>query len=165
MAPGYATNDKSGVPLVMQLKKRLYGLRQSPKNWFGMVDVELNVIVFRLLKSDPCVYIYEDETGFIILTLCMDYVLLLSASKSLLNKLKKQLMDRFKMSDMSDVSRTLGMTVTRDRKKEVITISQKDYTEDVVQRYGIEGSNPAYTPGIGPELSLNQPEKKLLNEE
>ena len=30
----------------------------------------------------------------------------------------------------------------------------------------MEGSNPTYTLGIGPELSLNQPEeKKLLNEE
>ena len=32
MAPGYETCDKSGVPLVIKLKKGLYGLRQSPKN-------------------------------------------------------------------------------------------------------------------------------------
>ena len=30
MAPGYETNDETGVPLVMKLKKSLYGLRQSP---------------------------------------------------------------------------------------------------------------------------------------
>ena len=30
MAPGYETNNEIGVPLVMKLKKSLYGLRQSP---------------------------------------------------------------------------------------------------------------------------------------
>ena len=29
----------------------------------------------------------------------------------------------------------------------------------------MNGRNVAYTPGVGPELSLNQPEDKLLNEE
>ena len=32
MAPGYEIVDISGVPLVMKLKKSLYGLRQSPNN-------------------------------------------------------------------------------------------------------------------------------------
>ena len=66
---------------------------------------------------------------------------------------------------MGEVSRTFGMNVTRDRDKGSITISQKDYKGDVVQRYGMEGCNPAYAPEVGPKLSLNQPEEKLLNEE
>ena len=109
------------------------------------MDVEFAVIGFRPLKSDPCVYVYEDATGFVVLTLYID-IMFLSASKSLLNKLKKQLMNRFEMSNMGDVSRILGMNVTHDRKKETITISQKDYTADVVQRYGMKGCNPACTP-------------------
>ena len=65
----------------------------------------------------------------------------LSASKSLLNKLKKQLMNPCEISDMGDVSRILGINVTRDDcEKGAITISQKDYTEDVVQCYGIVDS-------------------------
>ena len=57
-------------------------------------------------------------------------------------------MGRFEMIDIGDVSRTLGMNVTRDREKGAITISHKDYTEHAVQRYGMEGCNPAYTPGV-----------------
>ena len=165
MVPGYDTNDKAGVSLAMKLKKSLYGLRQSPKNWFSTMDVELAVIGFRPLKSDPCVYVYKDETGFVALTLYVDDILFFGASKPLLNKLKKKLMNRFETSDMGDVSRILGMNVTRDREKETITINQKDYTQDVIQCYGMKGCNPAYTPGVGPELSLNQPEENLLNEE
>ena len=69
------------------------------------------------------------------------------------------------MTDTGDVSRVLGMNVARDREEGTITINQKDYTEDIVQRYGMRGCNPAYTPGVGPELSLDQPEENLLNEE
>ena len=35
------------------------------------------------------------------------------------------------------------MSVTRDREKGTITISQKGYTEDVVQPCGMEGCNTA----------------------
>ena len=93
-------------------------------------------------------YIYEDETGFVILTLYEDDIMFLSG-ETLLNKLNQQLMDRFEMSDTGDVSRILNMDVTRDREIGAITINQKDYTEDVVQRYGMEGCNPALIPGVG----------------
>ena len=95
----------------------------------------------------------------------MDYFLLLSANKTLLNKLKKQLMDRLKMSDAGDVSSVVGMNVTCDCEKGSITISQENYTENGVQRYGMEGYNLVYTPEVGSKLSLNQPENKLMHEE
>ena len=76
-----------------------------------------------------------------------------------------QLLNRFEMTGMSDTSRVLAMNVTCDRGEETITINQKDYTEDIVQRYGMQDCNPAYTPGVGPGLSLDQPEENLLNEE
>ena len=156
--PGYERSNESGVPLVMKLKKSL-------KNWFSTMDHHLGKIGFRSLKSEPCVCIYEDENGSAIPTLYVDDVLLLGTNKQLLDKLKKQLMDRFEMTDMGDVSRVLGMNVTRDREEGIITINQKDYTEDIIQRYGMRGFNPAYTPGVGPELPLDQPEENLLNKE
>ena len=55
------------------------------------------------LKSDPYMYSYEDEVGFVILALYVGDLLLLGAYKLLLNKLKNQLMDWFKMTDRSDV--------------------------------------------------------------
>ena len=37
--------------------------------------------------------------------------------------------------------------------------NQNDYTEDIVQRYGMRGCDPTYTPRVGSELSLDQPEE------
>ena len=150
MAPGYETHDKSGVPFRMKLNKSLYGLRQSPKNWFGTMEDRLSNIGFRSLKSDPYVYVFEDKTGTAILTLYVDDILLLGNNKQLLGRLKKQLMDRFKMTDLGDVSKVLGMNFPRDRESRTIPINQKDYTEDILKRYNMTSCNVAFTPGVGP---------------
>ena len=113
MAPGYERSNESVVPFVINLKKSLYGLQQSPNNLFSTMDHNLGKIGFCSLKSDPCVYVYEDENGAAMLTLYVDDVLLLGANNQLLDKLKKQLMNRFEMTDMGNVSRVLGMNVTR----------------------------------------------------
>ena len=165
MAPGYETYDKSGVLFVMKLKKSLYGLRQSPKNWIGTMDDHLSNIGFRSLKSDPCVYVFEDKTGIAIPTLYLDDMLLLGYNKQLLGKLKKKLMDRFEMTDLGDVSKVLGMNVTRDRKNGTITIDRKDYTEDMLERYGTTNCNVVFTPGVGPDISLDQSADRLLDEQ
>ena len=64
--------------------------------------------------SNPCVYVFEDKTGAAILTLYVDDILLLGNNKQLLGKLEKQIMDHFEMTDLGDVSKVLGMNVTRD---------------------------------------------------
>ena len=61
--------------------------------------------------------------------------------------------------------RVLGRNITDDREEGTITIDQKDCTEDIDQRYGMRGCNPAYTPGVRPKLSLYQLEENLLSEE
>ena len=104
-------------------------------------------------------FIYEDGVGFVIVTLYVDDLLLLGANKLLFNTLKKQLMDRFERTGMEDVSRVLGMNVARDCKKGTIIINERDYTEDVIERFSMKGCNPAYTSGVGSE---HQPEEKSL---
>ena len=66
---------------------------------------------------------------------------------------------------MGDVSLVFGMEVTRDRMKGTVTTAQKSYVKSLPTRYGMTNCNPAYTPGAGNELLLNQPEEKLLNKE
>ena len=153
MALGYKRSDEFGVTLVMKLNKNRYGLRQSPrKNWSSTMDHHLGKIGFRFFKPDPYVHVYEDENGSTILTLYVDDALL-DAKMQLLDKLKKKLMDRFEMTDMGDVSRVLGINFTRDHEEGTITINQKYYTEDIVQRYGIGAATPHTTE----EWDLNCP--------
>ena len=101
------------------------------------------------LESGQCIYVFEDDTGFVIFTLYMDDVLLLGANKHLLTTLKKQIIDRHGMTDMGDMSRVLGMNVTRNRTKRTITNDQEDTTEDIAERFGMKGYYSAFKPGAG----------------
>ena len=53
--------------------------------------------------------------------------LLLGGDTPLLKALKSQLMGRFVMTDMGDVSLMLGMQLTGDREANTLTISQEQY--------------------------------------
>ena len=109
---------------MMKLGKSLYGLAQSPGNWFHTIDPVLISIGFVPLKSDTCIYIYERDGIIIILTLYVDDLLVIGGDTQLIEKIKRKLMDQFKMTDMGDVvSLVLGMQVTRDRQGKTLTIS------------------------------------------
>lgn len=41
--------------------------------------------------------------------------------------------------DAGVVSLTLGMTVTRDLEKGTLSITQKDYVHNILERFGMEG--------------------------
>ena len=69
------------------------------------------------------------------------------------------------MMDIGDVSLVLGMGVTRDREKGTVTITQEQYTKSLLERYGMASCNSTYTPRVGKELSLDQPEESLLSKE
>lgn len=165
MPPGFVQKDEDGVPLLMKLRKSLYGLGQSSRNWFVTIDPELIALGFTPLKSDTCVYIYRKKDVIIILTLYVDDLLIVGADIEVIGTIKRKLMQRFKMTDMGDVSLVLGMQVTRDRANCTLSISQEDYTRSILQKFGMADCKPVSTPGAGPELSTNQPESSLLNDE
>ncbi len=162
-APGHDTNDmKTGEPMVMKLKRSLYGLSQSPALWYDTIDVALLGIGFTPTSSDPCVYTHGTDDTFAILTLYVDDILISGNNPGVVKRLKKALMDRFAMTDMGEVSLILGMSVTRNYEKGTLTITQKDYVHNILERYGMLDCNSVHTPGYGPELSEEQPEEKLL---
>ena len=137
MAPEYEEFNNDGVPMVMRLLKSLYGLRQSPRCWYGTVDEHVVEIGFKSLKSDPCVYIYSEGGAIYVLTLYVDDVLLLGKDRKVLERIKRKLMGRFSMTDMGDVSFVLGTEVTRNRTKGTVTIIQENCVKPLLERYGM----------------------------
>ena len=59
--------DRQGAPRV-QLKKSLYGLKQSPRNWFLMISAFLmEKLGFKSTVSDPCLFFRRSRTGRLML--------------------------------------------------------------------------------------------------
>ncbi|CAB1109543.1 unnamed protein product [Ectocarpus sp. CCAP 1310/34] len=163
--PGFEVKDKDGGDLVMQLQKSLYGLAQSPSNWFHTIDPFLVEIGFVPLKSDTCVYLYDHDDVQVYLTLYVDDLLLAGNNSRAISMIKKKLTQRFKMTDMGEVKLVLGMEIKRDRNQGTLTISQEAYSKSILERFGMSECKPTSTPGYGSELSNKQPEDTLLSEE
>ena len=99
--------------MVYKLQRSLYGLAQSPVLWYDTIDGVLVVIGFRPTQSDPCVYTHGSRVTLVILTLYVDDILITGKDSTKVEQ-KKQLKEKFEMTDMEEVSRILGMEVTRD---------------------------------------------------
>ena len=110
------------------------------------------VIGFRPTKSDPCVYTHGSGVTLVILTLYIDDILITGKDATLVEQ-KKELKERFEMTDMGEVSRILGMEVTRDYDEGTFAITQTAYVDNILERFGMQNANAAHTPGYGPELS------------
>ena len=88
---------------VMKLGNSLYGLVQSPQNWWKTIDPKLIETGFVPLKSDFCVYIYNHNNTVAIITLYVDDLLVIGSNVRVIETIKKKLKDNFQMSDPGDV--------------------------------------------------------------
>jgi len=107
--------DKSKVCL---LKKSLYGLNQSSRQWYHW-------FVEFLLKTDflrsgygSCVHILKKgEKVILYLILYVDDILMASSSKDDIEKLKEKLNDEFEMKDLGPTKKVIGTDILRNRDK------------------------------------------------
>ena len=120
--PGFEVKDEDRGDMVMQLEKSLYGLAQSPGNWFNTIDPVLVEISFVELKSDPCVYLYDHNGAKIYLTLYVGDLLLPGNDSNAISMVKGKLQKCFKMADLGEASLVLGMEIKRDREAGTLTI-------------------------------------------
>ncbi|KAJ9543281.1 hypothetical protein OSB04_022988 [Centaurea solstitialis] len=136
--------------LVCRLKKSLYGLKQSPRQWYKRFDTFMTSHNFSRCLYDSCVYIKKCEDGsFVYLLLYVDDMLIASKNKKDIQQVKDQLNAEFEMKDLGEARKILGMEISRDRKACTLTLSQKSYIEKVLKRFNMNGAKAVNTPIAG----------------
>lgn len=125
IALGFVQTNKDCIRYVMDLQRSLYGLAQSPRYWWKTTDPKLIELGFVPLKSDSCTYVYQRNGTTAIITRYVDDLLIIGCDITVVNGTKKNLMEKFKLSDFGDVSLILGIQVSRNRAKGSLTISLK----------------------------------------
>lgn len=132
---------------VCRLKKSLYGLKQSPRQWYKRFDSFMVTHGYKRCEYDCCVYFKIDDDGsLVLLTLYVDDMLVAAKSKQKIKELKNMLNEEFDMKDLGIAKKILGIEIHRDRKMGKLWLSQKKYIEKVLQRFGMLKAKPVATP-------------------
>jgi transposase InsO family protein len=131
---------------VCLLKKSLYGLKQSPRQWYKRFDAFMVHNGFTRSAYDSCVYHGKLGEDSVYLLLYVDDMLIAAKSMSAVNKLKKQLGKEFDMKDLGGARKILGMEITRDRRVGKTVLSQRSYIEKVLHRFNMATAKPVSVP-------------------
>jgi len=121
---------------------------------------------YKRSKYDHCVYLPRLEDGsYIYLLLYVDDMLIAAKSEVEIDRLKAQLSKEFEMKDLGEAKKILSMEINRDREREKLWLSQKQYLQKVLQRFGIhKDTKPVSTP-LAPHLKLSSHLSPTTNEE
>lgn len=129
---------------VCKLNKTLYGLKQAPMEWNRKFDDCVKALGFTQCQADTCVYIKRGKAGTVYLLLYVDDFLIACDNLSLLNEIKTELMSRFQMRDLGDVSYFLGIKIRKI--KDGMFLSQESYLKKVLKKFKLDSSKPVDTP-------------------
>ncbi|MDR3548822.1 MAG: reverse transcriptase domain-containing protein [Candidatus Pacebacteria bacterium] len=147
MPPGY---EQSGM--VCHLKKSLYGLKQSPRNWYLLASgFIVRHLGFRATVSDPCIFWRTSRTGqLIVLFLFVDDIQVAFDRQDAdeWRECHAALTKRFNITDLCESKYMLGMKITRDRRARTITLDQELYVTKALEKFGLDHCRVHTTPGV-----------------
>ncbi len=132
---------------VCKLRKSLYGLKQSPRQWYAKIhEFFVRDLKFESSSNDPCLYTRHKSSTLLFIALYVDDLLIAGNSNHEIKEIKKKLSEHFEMKDLGAARKMLGIEIRRDRSSRRLFISQSDYTEQILSRFGMLNSKLISTP-------------------
>ena len=106
---------------------------------------------------DDCIYHKFSGSKHIFLVLYVDDIILANNDIDLLHKTKRFLVNNFEMKNLGEASFVIGIHIHQDRSQGILVLSQKNYIEKVLKKFGMQDSKPGDTPvAKGDKFSLDQ---------
>ena len=139
---GFEKVGESGEKLVWKLRKSLYGLKQSGRNWNSLLHKLFEENQFQQSDSDPCLYNKVDPNVFVLVW--VDDILVATKACDLMETVKDLLKNKFKMKDLGPVSWFLGVQFSQSVNG--IEMTQSHYLQGVLKKFGMDQCKPRYTP-------------------
>jgi hypothetical protein len=142
---------------VARLLKGLYGLKQGGREWFCRLEEVLVELGFVRICSDLSVFIWEKDGVKVIVPVFVDDITPASKSKEKIAEIKGLLAQRFKLRDLGPTSFLLGVQINHERSARTLHLSQRQYTLDLLDRFGFADCSPVSTPlDPGSRLDMSQ---------
>jgi hypothetical protein len=120
---------------VLKLKKSLYGLKQSPRNFFLHLKSKLEAVGFESATDvDPCLFISDK----VICLVFVDDTLLYSPKAEYIDEVLQQLKDHdMDLEVEDDVAGFLGVHIDRNEAKGEITLTQTGLIQRIIKALDI----------------------------
>ena len=134
---------------VWLLHKALYGLKQALREWYLKLRGELERMGFKRSEADHGVFTKVINGKIFIIAVYVDDFLLFSGSMEEIKRIKTRLGEIFEMKDLSEAKWILQIKIERSEMRlgvRMMSISQEQYMEEILERYGMANCNPARTP-------------------
>ena len=129
---------------VCRLVKSLYGLKQAPKQWHEKFDNIMLSHRFKINECDKCVYVKDDEHGYVIVCLYVDDMLIVGSDDKMITSTKNMLNSRFDMKEMGLADVILGIKIKRT--SDGLVLSQSHYVDNILGKFDKDKSGIARTP-------------------
>jgi len=128
--PYFVAHGKSSG-LVCRLRTILYGLKQSPKAWFGKFS---NVVQqFSMTRSEAyhSVFYRHSSVECIYLIVYVDDIVLIGSDHHVISQVKQHICQHFQTKDLGKLRYFLGIEVAQSNTG--IVISQRKYALDILE--------------------------------
>lgn len=149
--------EQKGKDWVWRLFKSLYGLKQAGREWHNKLHATLTseAMGFRRVRCEHSIWVYASGDVRIIIPVFVDDLTIAAKSTESARNVITKLREFFKLRDLGPTSFLLGVEIIRDRPRRSLTLSQRQYSLDILARVGMSDCNSVSTP-LDPSIKLSK---------
>ena len=128
---------------VLKLKKSLYGLRQSPRNFFLHLKNKMENVGFVQSDADPCLFVHQDMICLVYVDDCLFFAPDDSKFEEMLEKLRGE---NLTLEREDDVAGFLGVKLNVSQESGTVELLQSGLIDRIITAMGLENANSISTP-------------------
>jgi hypothetical protein len=121
---------------VFKLKTALYGLKQAARAWNQKLVTVLEEQGFEVSFADASLFTLRRDGRLAYLLIYVDDGLIVGSQEDVNHIIK--VLEVFKLRELGPAAYFLGMEIVRDRKAGTIILSQRKFTEQILQEAGMQ---------------------------
>jgi len=127
---------------VAKLERCIYGLKQSPREWYYRLVEYLGPFGLAITAWDPCVLVHK--SGDLFLAIYVDNITLFGATGELKEQTINVLKTEFKVNDMGELNWLLGIQINFT--DDGITLSQTTFIDKILNCFSMQDCKLVSTP-------------------
>jgi hypothetical protein len=128
--------------MVAMLKRCIYGLKQSPREWYYQLVEYLGPFGFVITAWDPCVLVHQ--SGDLFLAIYVDDITLIGVTGELKEQTINVLKTEFKVNNMGEYNWCLGIQITFTDNG--MTLSQTTFIDKILNHFSMQDCKPVSMP-------------------